>query len=111
MNLHVIPGPRGRPVLQMQAYMRDCSNLLRPGVLSIFGPRPGETRPAEQWKLDLHTPKCLRDQDRILAAADAADAAGIYLRILQAYLGTCSLTLAASASAGSVIDLPVHVTT
>ena len=79
-------------------------------MLSIFGARPGELRPAEQWKLDLHISKKLRDQDRLLSAADAAEAAGIYLVLLQKHLCTCPPTFAASASAASGIDMRVHIT-
>ena len=87
----------------LNAGMCNCINLVRPKVLSIFGQRPGELRPAEQWKLDLHIPKELRDQDRLLSAADAAGAAEIYLKLLQKHLCTCPPTFAASAPAGSGI--------
>ena len=80
--------------------MSDCSNLLKPKVLRIFGRRPGELRPAEQWKLDLQIPMALQKQNCLLSAADAAR---IYLELLQKHLCTFPLTFAASASAESGI--------
>ncbi|DBA96028.1 TPA: hypothetical protein ACH3X1_001529 [Trebouxia sp. C0004] len=67
---------------------RQPSNLLADKDLRIFSPRDEELllRPGEVWKLDLHTPKWLRDRGCSLEATLAADAVEVYLKILQTHL-------------------------
>ena len=71
-----------------------CSNQLANGTLRIFHPRDEEKflRPEEVWKMDLHTPKTLRDRGRTLEATLAGDAVEVYLKILQNHLCTSLLT-------------------
>ena len=71
-----------------------CSNQLANGTLRIFHPRDEEKflRSEEVWKMDLHTPKTLRDRGRTLEATLAGDAVEVYLKILQNHLCTSLLT-------------------
>ncbi|DBA99278.1 TPA: hypothetical protein ACH3X3_011888 [Trebouxia sp. C0006] len=64
------------------------SNQLADRALRIFQPRDEELllRPDEVWKMDLHTPKILRDRGRTLEATLAGEAVEVYVKLLQIHL-------------------------
>ena len=62
--------------------------------INEFQPRDEELllRPDEVWKMDLHTPKILRDRGRTLEATLAGEAVEVYVKLLQIHLCTSLLT-------------------
>ena len=77
--------PAKRALLAVQQCLCTCSNVDQ-GRYIMFLPRTEEVfkgRMHEAYKIDLHIPSGMRKEKKIMSAVDAADAARLYLTVMQ----------------------------